>query len=35
MEKYKYAGKKLRIAKGVGKLSTGEIAEGKIFEAED
>jgi hypothetical protein len=35
MEKYKYAGKKLRVAKGVGKISTGEIAEGKIFEAED
>ena len=35
MEKYKYAGKKLKVKEGVGLLTTGQLGEGQIFEAED
>lgn len=35
MERYKYAGKKMKIKKGVGIITPGEKAEGLIFEAED
>lgn len=35
MEKYKYAGKKLKVREGVGLLTTGQMGEGQIFEAED
>lgn len=34
-EKYKYAGKKLKVKEGAGRLSLGMLAEGLIFEAED
>ena len=35
MEKYMYAGKKLKIRKGAGLLTTGELADDKEFVAED
>ena len=35
MKTYEHAGKKLRIKKGAGKSFTGELLDGKEFEAED
>lgn len=35
MEKYRYAGKKMKIKKGVGIITPGDKAEGLVFEVED